>query len=491
MKNYLLRSLLIGIVSAIFLTAAYSQNITPFVCYEAKAETYTRISGSISAAGSSGIGYTGGIVPNGVYRVTINPGGATEESFQFGTISANSISMISAGTGTAASFAHPHNTGETIILTAEGIAQYGYHNPNSTSVTIQRGIPSGNYFHDGPTVFPEQPSVFLPGTHAVAASLRIVFPYEQAWYLNGNVAKADPANMCGTINYQGRLTVSGALANGSYDLQFQGYDSDTGGTAQGPLLVIPDVPVINGIFSVALKMGATLVGNTKLRFLEIGVRPAAAPDADPFTTLAPRQPITVAPYAINSVFAVRAASADTATNATNATSAATATTATTATTAATATNSTQLGGFPASSYLTVNSPLGQSVTTTNGNGSVTINSSTQTVIPGLTQNIEVPANSALLINTDGGIFSQGAQNTASVIDIGIFIDGTLVTSRRVVINNFLATSIGNWSMSIGRELAPGPHTIDVRASMPVTSASAVINTDPVIIPRLTVTVLKK
>jgi hypothetical protein len=102
------------------------------------------------------------------------------------------------------------------------------------------------------------------------------------------------------FTYQGKLTEAGNPANGSYDMQFKLFDTVTVGTGtqQGATLTNPTVQVTAGIFAVNLDFG-TNVFTGAARFLEINVRPAGS--ANPYTTLAPRQPITSSPYAIQTV----------------------------------------------------------------------------------------------------------------------------------------------------------------------------------------------
>src|SRR5262249_17481178 len=77
--------------------------------------------------------------------------------------------------------------------------------------------------------------------------------------------------------------------------QFTVYDSLTnGGVVAGPTL-ISGTSVSSGLFTVTLDFGVNVFPGAA-RWLEIGVRPGGS--ADNFTTLAPRQPVTAAPYSI-------------------------------------------------------------------------------------------------------------------------------------------------------------------------------------------------
>src|SRR5947209_1620620 len=166
-----------------------------------------------------------------------------------------------------------------------------------------------------------------------------------------------------SFTYQGRLTDSGAAANGNYDLQFALFDSASGGTQIGATQTLNAIAVNNGVFTVTLDLGASSFSGAS-RFLEISARPTGAGS---FILLTPRQPVTATPYALRSANASAAdalssacsgcvqdaqigsvsgskvsgavASASNATNAANAT---------------TATNASQLGGVAASQYVQTN-----------------------------------------------------------------------------------------------------------------------------------------
>ncbi|HEY6046609.1 MAG TPA: hypothetical protein VIU65_08400, partial [Pyrinomonadaceae bacterium] len=106
-----------------------------------------------------------------------------------------------------------------------------------------------------------------------------------------------------SFTYQGRLTDSGAPANGNYDLQFTLWDAALGGTQQpAATLTRTSVAVTGGVFSVLLDFGVTAFPGAN-RFLEIGVRPAGG---GAFTLLAPRQQISSTPYAIRTLSATSA-----------------------------------------------------------------------------------------------------------------------------------------------------------------------------------------
>jgi hypothetical protein len=100
------------------------------------------------------------------------------------------------------------------------------------------------------------------------------------------------------FTYQGRLADAAVPADGSYDFEFQLFDAPTGGTQQGTTQTAAGVVVSDGLFTVALNFGGAFDGGP--RFLQIAVRPVGG---GAFTTIAPRQPITSAPYAVRAATA--------------------------------------------------------------------------------------------------------------------------------------------------------------------------------------------
>jgi hypothetical protein len=121
-----------------------------------------------------------------------------------------------------------------------------------------------------------------------------------------------------SFTYQGKLTDSNLAANGSYDMQFALFDAAAGGSQIGATVTNATVQVTNGVFTVMLDYGAISLPGAD-RFLEISVRQTGNPN--PRVLLAPRQQVTSAPYAVQSL------------------------------NANTAINSAQLGGIAASNYV--------------------------------------------------------------------------------------------------------------------------------------------
>lgn len=109
-----------------------------------------------------------------------------------------------------------------------------------------------------------------------------------------------PAAPIGTLfTYQGQLNSGNSRANGSYDLQFEIYDSPTNGTRVGPILTNTAVLVNNGLFTAPLDFGAGIF-TAEARWLQISVK---TNDAPAFITLTPRQQLTTTPYAVEAAVA--------------------------------------------------------------------------------------------------------------------------------------------------------------------------------------------
>jgi hypothetical protein len=96
------------------------------------------------------------------------------------------------------------------------------------------------------------------------------------------------------FTYQGHLNASGSPANGTFDLRFSLFDVSGGGSAVAGPVTNSATSVSNGLFTVLVDFGTGAFTGAN-RWLEIGVRSTGG---GAFATLAPRQPITPAPYAI-------------------------------------------------------------------------------------------------------------------------------------------------------------------------------------------------
>ena len=185
-----------------------------------------------------------------------------------------------------------------------------------------------------------------------------------------------------TFTYQGRLTDGGNPANSTFDFQFRLFDLVSGGAQQGPTVTLSPVPVAAGIFTVQLDFGACATCfNGAARFLEIGVRPAGSPN--PYTILAPREPVTATPYAIRS------------------------------TAAGTADNATQLGGIVATGFIQ-NTTSPQSATNFNISGNGTLGGTLSADSVGATTQFNINGNRVLSVAGSRNLFvgvGAGQANT--------------------------------------------------------------------------------
>jgi hypothetical protein len=103
------------------------------------------------------------------------------------------------------------------------------------------------------------------------------------------------------FTYQGQFKEAGVPLNGSVDLLFELFDAEVGGNPVGSPLLLEDVPVVKGLFSVELDFGK-VVFTGEARWAKIDVRnPHDPSDTEPFTPMSPRQPLTAAPYALYSL----------------------------------------------------------------------------------------------------------------------------------------------------------------------------------------------
>ena len=96
------------------------------------------------------------------------------------------------------------------------------------------------------------------------------------------------------FTYQGALSQNGQPANGTYDFMFRLLDAETDGSAAPVIPINPGVGVTNGLFTTGINFDAENLNGANL-WLEISVRTNGGVA---FTTLAPRQLLTSAPYAV-------------------------------------------------------------------------------------------------------------------------------------------------------------------------------------------------
>lgn len=143
------------------------------------------------------------------------------------------------------------------------------------------------------------------------------------------------------------------------------------------------------------------------------------------------------------------------------------------------------------------SSLGQNAYQATGTGQLSVTSgvTTYTLIPGLSLNITIPANAKVIVHTDGGIQCTATGNAYSIVDVGIAVDGTIQTERRIVAANTtgLAQVIENWSMDRVLTLSAGAHTFQVKAVYPTGTGASTANVSSGSAPQLqgtlTVTVI--
>lgn len=157
----------------------------------------------------------------------------------------------------------------------------------------------------------------------MARSLRLAAGI--AWAFVAGAAGAQP--LTSVFTYQGEVRHNGVPASGVYDFRFALFDAAAGGSQVGPTLCVDNVSVAEGRIATELDFGAVFTGQQ--RYLEIQTRLDAGTgcaDGSGFSTLAPRQVLSVSPHA---AWALSSG---------------------TASTAALATNASQLGGQGASFY---------------------------------------------------------------------------------------------------------------------------------------------
>ena len=97
-----------------------------------------------------------------------------------------------------------------------------------------------------------------------------------------------------SFTYQGELRLGGSPIAGNHDFRFRLYTAETGGSQQGPQVVLADVPVDDGVFTVTLDFGASAFSNQP-RWLEVDVRDSSVGGS--YDTMSPRTPLTSVPYA--------------------------------------------------------------------------------------------------------------------------------------------------------------------------------------------------
>ncbi len=103
-----------------------------------------------------------------------------------------------------------------------------------------------------------------------------------------------------TISYQGQLKEAGVPLNGNVDLKFELFDAEFDGNPIGAPLLIEDVPVVKGLFSVELDFGAAaFTGDARWAQIEVQVQQDGGGTL--VVPLSPRQPLTGTPYSMFSL----------------------------------------------------------------------------------------------------------------------------------------------------------------------------------------------
>ncbi|CAN5216098.1 hypothetical protein BH09BAC1_BH09BAC1_20520 [soil metagenome] len=127
---------------------------------------------------------------------------------------------------------------------------------------------------------------------------------------------------------------------------------------------------------------------------------------------------------------------------------------------------------------------GQNFTSVFGTSALTITpSSPGTLVPGLTQTINVPAGAVVYIATDGGVATTSSVATGySSVDVVIIVDGALLPNggyKRIIAANTTGINgmFTNWSMSASIVLTPGSHTIGVYAYGTTQGVNATVSGD--------------
>ncbi len=106
-----------------------------------------------------------------------------------------------------------------------------------------------------------------------------------------------PSRLSTGFTYQGQLRRSGLPYSGVADFQFSLWDLPSDGQLVAAPVAVHSLDVVNGLLTTVLDFGAGAL-NGNARWLEAAVCTEACGGPDTFTTLEPRQPLTAAPYAL-------------------------------------------------------------------------------------------------------------------------------------------------------------------------------------------------
>lgn len=115
-----------------------------------------------------------------------------------------------------------------------------------------------------------------------------------------------------SFTYQGQLKDGLNLAQGQHDFRFRLYDAASGGSQLGTTQCVDNILVNDGVFTATIDFGNQFASPAP-RFIEIDVRRdtgLSCANVGGFVVLAPRQPITPAPTAIQAASAFSLAAPD-------------------------------------------------------------------------------------------------------------------------------------------------------------------------------------
>jgi hypothetical protein len=142
----------------------------------------------------------------------------------------------------------------------------------------------------------------------------------------------------------------------------------------------------------------------------------------------------------------------------------------------------QFNSVPYALYADKVATTGQDIYEVYGTGQLVVTSGTTvyTLIPGLSQVINVPPGYKAHVTTSGGLQCTATGSAFSVVDIAFFVDGSVSTQagvRRIVAANTtgIAQVISNWSFGKTYTLSSGNHTFEVKAIYAVGSGASTAN----------------
>ncbi|HVP74325.1 MAG TPA: hypothetical protein VMS30_11345, partial [Phycisphaerales bacterium] len=107
-------------------------------------------------------------------------------------------------------------------------------------------------------------------------------------------ARAD-APVGTAFTYQGQLKINGVAVNGVVDFEIRLYDAPSGDIQIGPTVTLNGMGLTDGLLTAQLDFGTNVFQGSQ-RWLQLSLRTPAGSGS--YVTLAPRQPLTAAPYAL-------------------------------------------------------------------------------------------------------------------------------------------------------------------------------------------------